>query len=158
MQRCFLGGALKERQDGRAGKRSSKHLKVDNNKLSTKNPQLDSPGKVHIFWIKATCDFKFCVLNASEQKTNSLELTDGLRRHGPSDWDKVTKDERSAFQFSRIYLEQNTRTCMKTKMAFSKQRSALRQRCREEPAIFLDNLSGQEMYSPKPANGLSKTP
>ena len=38
------------------------------------------------------------------------------------------------------------------------QRSDLRQRCREEPAIFLDNLSGQKMYSPKPGNGLSKTP
>ena len=38
------GGALKERRNGRAGKWSSKHLKMDNDKLSTKNPQLDSPG------------------------------------------------------------------------------------------------------------------
>ena len=98
------GGALKERRNGRAGKRSSKHLKMDNNKLSTKNPQLDSPEKIHIFWIKATCDSRFCVLDASEQKTNSSELTDGLPRHGPSDWDKVTKHERSVFRFSHIYF------------------------------------------------------
>ena len=85
------GGALKERRNGRAGKRSSKHLKMDN-KLSTKSPQLDSPGKSHTYWIKATCDSKLCVIDVSEQKTYSLELTDGLPIHGPSDWDKVIKD------------------------------------------------------------------
>ena len=86
------GGAQKERRNGRAEKRSSKHLKMDKNMLSTKNPQLDSPGKIHSYRIKATCDSKFSVLDVSEQKTYSLELTDGLPRHGPSDWDKVTKD------------------------------------------------------------------
>ena len=94
-----IGGALKERRDGRAGKRSSKRLKMDNNKLSTKNPQLDSPEKIQTFWIKATCDSRFCVLDAFAKKTNSLEFTDGLPRHGPSDWDKVTKHERSVFRF-----------------------------------------------------------
>ena len=114
-----------ERRNRRSGKRSSKHLKMDNNKLSTKNQQLDSPGKIHTFWIKATRDSRFCVLDASEQKTNSLELTDGLPRHGPSDWDKVTKDERSMFQFSHIHLEQNTRTSMKTRMVSSKYSAAI---------------------------------
>ena len=118
------GGALKERRNGRAGKRSSKHLKMDNNKLSTKNPQLDSPEKIHTFWIKATCDSRFCVLDASEQKTNSLELTDGLPRHGPSDLDKVTKHERSVFRLSHIYLEQNARVPMKTRMDSSKHSEA----------------------------------
>ena len=155
----FFGGALKERRNGRAGKRSSKHLEMDNNKLSTKNPQLDSPGKIHTFWIKATCDSRFCVLDASEQKTNSLELTDGLPRRGPSDWDKVAKDERSVFRLSHNYLEtEHTHSHEDKSGLLETQRSDLRQRCREEPAIFLDNLSGQEMYSPKPANGLSKTP
>ena len=32
------------------------------------NPQLDSPGKIHTYWIKATCDSKFFVLDVSEQK------------------------------------------------------------------------------------------
>ena len=91
-ERSIFGGALKERRNGRAGKRSSKHLKMDNNKLSTKNPQLDSPGKIHTYWIKATCDSRLFVLDIPEQKTYSLELTDGLPMHGPSDWDKVTKD------------------------------------------------------------------
>ena len=63
-----LGDTLR---NGRAGKRSSEHLKMDSNKLSTKNPQLE---------------------DISEQKTYSLELTDGLPRHGPFDWDRVTKD------------------------------------------------------------------
>ena len=45
----IYGGALKERRNGRAGKRSSKNLKMDNNELST-NPQLDSPGKIHTYW------------------------------------------------------------------------------------------------------------
>ena len=98
---------------------------MDNNKLSTKKPQLDSPGKIHTFWIKATCNSRFCVLDASEQKTNSLELTNGLPRHGPSDWDKVTKDERSVCQFSPIYVEQNTRTPMKTRMDTSKHSEAI---------------------------------
>ena len=117
----FCGGALKEQRNGRAGKRSSKHQKMDKNKLSAKNPHLDSPEKIHTFWIKA----RFCVLDASEQKTNSLELTDGLPRHGPSDWDKVTKYERSVFRLSHIYLEQNTRTPMKTRMDSSKHSEAI---------------------------------
>ena len=50
----------------------------------------------------------------------SLELTDGLPRHGPSDWDKVAQHKRSVFRFYHIYLEQNTRTPMKTKMDSSK--------------------------------------
>ena len=154
-----MGGALKERRNGRAGKRLSKHLKMDNNNLSTKNPQLDSPGKIHIFWIKATCDSRFCVLDASdsEQKTSSLELTDGLPKRGPSDWDKVTKDERSVSVFS-FFGTEHTHSHEDKNGLLETQRSDLRQRCREEPAIFVDNLSGQEMYSPKPANGLSKTP
>ena len=65
------------------------------------------------------------MLDASEQKTNSLELTDGLPRHGPSDWDKVTKDERSVFQLSHIYLEQNTRNPVKTGMDSSKHSKAI---------------------------------
>ena len=63
-----VGGALKERQNRRAGKRSSKHLKMDNNKLSTKKQQLDFQGKIHTCWIKAACDSRFCVLDVSEQK------------------------------------------------------------------------------------------
>ena len=66
--------------------------KVDNNKLSTKNPRRDFPENIHTYWIKATCDSRLFVLDVSEQKTYSLELTDGLPIHGPSDWDKVTKD------------------------------------------------------------------
>ena len=123
--KTIVGGALKERRNRRAGKRSSKHLQMDNNKLSTKNLQLDSPEKIHTFWIKATCDSRFCVLDASEQKTNSLELTDGLPRHGPSDWDKVTKHERSVFRLSHIYLEQITHIPMKTKMDSSKHSEAI---------------------------------
>ena len=84
------------------------------------NPQLDSPEKIHTFWIKATCDSRFCVLDAYEQKANSLEFTDGLPRHGPSDWDKATKHEKSVFRFSQNSLEQNTRTPMKTRMDSSK--------------------------------------
>ena len=160
---CLFGGALKERRNGRAGKRLSKHLKMDNNNLSTKNPQLDSPGKIHIFWIKATCDSRFCVLDASEQKTSSLELTDGLPRHGPSDWDKVTKDERSVFQFSHIYLEQNTRTPMKTRMDSLKHSEAICVRdAGRNPqfswTIFPDKkctLQNLPMDSPKRRNGLS---
>ena len=159
----IYGGALKERRNGLAGKRSSKHLKMDNNKLSTKNTQLDSPGKIHIFWIKATCDSRFCVLDASEQKKNSLELTDGLPRHGPSDWDKVTKDERSVFQFSHIYLEHNTRTPMKTRMDSSKHSEAICVRdAGRNPqffgAIFTDKkctFQNLPMDSPKRRNGLS---
>ena len=90
--RASLGGALKEWRNGRAGKWLSKHLKMDNNKLSTKNLQLDSPRKIYTYWIKATCDSRLFVLDVSEQKTYSLELTDGLPIHGPSDWDKVTKN------------------------------------------------------------------
>ena len=136
------GGALKERRNGHAGKRSSKHLKMDNNKLSTKNPQLDSSGKIHTYWIKATCDSRFCGLDVSEQKTYSLELTDRLPRHGPSDWDTLTKDERSVFQLDHIYLEQNTRTPMKTRMDSSKHSEAICVRdAGEDPATFLDNQS-----------------
>ena len=78
------GGALEDRRNGRAGKRLSKHPKMDKNKLSTKTPQLDFPRKIHTHWIKTTCDSRFCVLDVSEQKTHSLELRDGLPRHGPS--------------------------------------------------------------------------
>ena len=66
--------------------------KMDNKKLSTKTPQLDSPRKIHTYWIKATCDSRFCVLDVSDLRTYSLELTDGLPRHSPSGWDQVTKD------------------------------------------------------------------
>ena len=96
----YVGGALKEWRNGRAGKRSSKLQKMDNNKLSTQNPQLDSPGKIHTYWIKATCDSRFCELDVSGQKTYSLELTDEQPRHGPSV--KSTKDERSVFQLCHI--------------------------------------------------------
>ena len=58
-----------------------------------------------------------------------------------------------------IYLERNARTPVKTSLDSSKRSEAI---CvgdaGQESAIFLDNLSGQEMYSPKPANGLSKRP
>ena len=81
---CSIGGALKERRNGRAGKRSSKHLRMANKRLSTKSPQLDSPKKIHTYWIKATCDSRLCVLDVSEQRTYALELTDGLPIHGPS--------------------------------------------------------------------------
>ena len=69
---CSYGGALKERRNGRAGKRLSKHQKMDKNKLSTETPQLDFPGKIHIHWIEATCNSRFCVLDVSEQKTYSF--------------------------------------------------------------------------------------
>ena len=136
---------------------------MDNNKLSTKNLQLDSPEKTHTFWINATCDSRFCVLDASEQKTNSLELTDGLRRHGPSDWDKVTKHERSVFRFSHIYLEQNTRTPMKTRMDSSKHSEAICVRDAERNPRFSwkiyrtrkCTLQSLPMDSPKRHNGLS---
>ena len=91
-------------------------------------------------------------------KMYSLELTDGLPRHGPSDWDKVTKDERSVFQFCHLNLEQNTHSHEDKDGLLEAQRSDLRQRCRAGIRNFLDNLSGQEVYSPKPANGLSKRP
>ena len=90
--RNYYGGELKERRNGRAGKRSSKHLKMDNNKSSTKTPQLDSPGKIHMYWIKATCTSRFYELDVSEQRTYFVELTHRLPRHGPADWDKVTKN------------------------------------------------------------------
>ena len=159
---CY-GGALKERRNGPTGQRSSKHLKLDNNKLSTKNPQLDSPGKIHTYWIKATCDSRFCALDASEQKMYSSQLTDGLPRHGPSDWDKFTKDERSVFQLCYIYLDgTETHTPMKTRMDSLEHSETICVRdagpAGHESAIFLDNLSEQEVYSSKPANGLSKWP
>ena len=66
------------------------------------------------------------MLDVSEQKTYSLELTDGLPRHGPPDWDKDTKDERSVFRFYRIYSEQSTRTPMKTRTDSSKHSEAIR--------------------------------
>ena len=136
---------------------------MDNNKLSTKNPQLDSPRTIHTFWIKATCNARFCVPDASEQKTNSLELTDRLPRHGPSDWDKVTKDERSVFRFSHIYLEQNTRTPMKTRMDASKHNEAI---CVRDAGMNPQfswtifpykkcTLQNLPMDSPKRRNGLS---
>ena len=81
---------------------------MDNNKLSTKNPQLDSPGKINTYWIKATCDSRLSVLDVSEQKMYFLELTDGLSIDGPSDWDKITKDKNSVFQLYHLYLEQST--------------------------------------------------
>ena len=54
------GGALKERRNGRAGKRSSKHLKMDN-KLSTKKPAARLPrNDSHLLdqghlWFQALC-------------------------------------------------------------------------------------------------------
>ena len=155
------GGVLKERRNGCAGKRSSKHQKMDN-KLSTKNPQLDSLGKIHTFWIKATCDSRFCVLDASEQKTN-FGAYRRIAKTRPPNWDKVTKDERSVFQLSHIYLEQNTRTPMKTRMESSKHNEPICVRdARRNPqffwTIFPDKkctLQNLPMDSPKCRNGLS---
>ena len=46
---------------------------------------------------------------------------------------------------------------MKTRMDSSKHSETICVRdAGQESEMFLDNLSGQEMYSPKPANGLSK--
>ena len=53
------------------------------NTSSTKTPQLDSPGKIDNYWIKATCDSRFCVLDVSEHKTYSLDFTNGVPIHGP---------------------------------------------------------------------------
>ena len=125
--------------------------------------QNPAAGKIHTFWINATCNSRLCVLDASEQKTNSLELTDGLPRHGLSDWDKVTKDERSVLQFSHLCLEQNTRTSMKTRMDSSKHSEAICVRDAGKNPQFswttfphknctLQNLPRD---SPKRSNGLS---
>ena len=54
---------------------------------SAKRPAARLPKKIHTY-----CDSRLCVLDVSEQKTYSLELTDGLPIHGPSDWDKIIKD------------------------------------------------------------------
>ena len=48
---------------------------------------------------------------------------------------------------------------MKTRMGSSKHSEAICVRCAgQESEIFLDSLSGQEVYSPKPANGFCKRP
>ena len=44
----LVGVALKERRKGRAEEQSSKHLKMDNKKLSIKNQQLDSQEDSHL--------------------------------------------------------------------------------------------------------------
>ena len=84
--------------------------------MSTKSQQLDLTGKIHTYWIKGTCDSRFCVLGVCEQKMHSLEFTDRLPRHGPSDWDKVTKDERSVFQLSHTCIWNRTHIPMETRM------------------------------------------
>ena len=136
--------------------------KMDNNKLSTKSPQLDSPGKIHTYWIKATCDSRFCVLDFSEQKTYSLELTDGFPRYGPSDWTRLPRTKDLCFGFIIFIWNKahtHTRTPMKTRMDSSKHSAAICIIDAGRTFNFLDNVSGQEVYSsPKPANGLSKMP
>ena len=123
---------IKEGRTGRAGKRLSKHLQLDN-----KNPQLHSPRKIHTYWIKATSDSRNCALDVSEQKTYSLELTDGLPRHSLSDSDKVTKDGRSVFRLCHVYLKQNTHSPKKTRMDSSKHSEAICIRdARQESPIF----------------------
>ena len=74
----------------------------------------------------------------------------------------VTKDERSVFQFSHIYLEQNTRTPMKTRVDSSKHSEAICVRdAGRNPqfswTIFPDKkctLQNLPMDSPKRRNGL----
>ena len=154
-----FGRALKERRNGHAGKRSSKHLKMDNNKLSTKNPQLDSPGKIHTYWIKATCDSRLSVLDVSEQKFTLWSSQTDCQYTAPLIGTKLPRTTTLCFNFI-IFIWNRTRgPPMKTRMDSSKHSEAICVRdARQESAIFLDNLSGQEVYSPKPANGLSKKP
>ena len=153
------GGALRERRNGRAGKRSSKHLKMDNKKLSTKNPQLDSPEKIHTFWIKATCDSRFCVLDASEQQTNFLELTDDCQDTAPLIGTRLPSTKNLCFGLLIFIWLQNTRTPMKTRMDSSKHSEAICVRDAERnPQFSWTIFPDKKVYSPKPANGLSKTP
>ena len=115
----------------RGNGRSSKK-KIDNDKLSAKNLPLDSSENILTYWNKATCDSRFCVLDVCEQKTYSLEQTS-----------------------SNLGIWIRTHNHMKTRMD-SKHSEAICVRCKAGIRIFFENLSGQGMYFPKPANRLSK--
>ena len=55
------------------------------------------------------------------------------------------------FQHYHIYLEQHTRNPMKERMDSSKHSEAICGRdAGQKSEMFLDNLSGQKVYSPKP--------
>ena len=99
-------GLLKERRHGPAGKRSSTQ-NMDHNMLSAKTRSETHLEKFTLAGLRPRA-ISDSVLDVSEQKEYSLDLTDGLPRHGPSDWDKVTKHERSVFNFVLFITNRNT--------------------------------------------------
>ena len=98
---------------------------MDNNRLSSTNPQLDFSGKIHTYWIKATCDSRFCALDALNRKRTRGSSQTDCQDTAPLIGTRLPRTKDLCFSILFSYLEQSTRTPMKTRIDSSKYSEAI---------------------------------